>query len=165
MSKIHLLPLNERSIYFNEAVAELDIPFPIIEKDFWVVWTLERLFSIEELKNHLTFKGGTSLSKVYGIIERFSEDIDVSIEKDFLGFDTDEKDPEKAKTKNKQRAALEELSKACGKYVQNDMAALLKRSISDEIGTSQGWQLVSDTKDPQALIGRLHWAHDLSIGP
>jgi len=152
MSKIHLLQLDERSIYFNEAVAELDIPFPIIEKDFWVVWTLERLFSLKELKSHLTFKGGTSLSKVYGLIERFSEDIDVSIEKDFLGFDSEEKNPEKAKTKNKQRAALEELSKACGDYVQNEMAALLKKCISDELGTNQGWQLVPDMKDPQALL-------------
>lgn len=89
---------------------------------------------------------------MYGLIERFSEDIDVSIEKDFLGFDTEEKDPEKAKTKNKQRAALEELSKACANYVQNEMAALLRKSIADELGTNQGWQIVPDTKDPQALL-------------
>lgn len=79
MSEIHQLSPTEREIFFNEATTTLGIPFPIIEKDFWVVWTLERLFSLEELKTHLTFKGGTSLSKVYGLIDRFSEDIDVSM--------------------------------------------------------------------------------------
>lgn len=152
MSKIHLLPLEERRLYFNEVVTELDIPFAIVEKDFWVVWTLERLFSIDELKSHLTFKGGTSLSKVYGLIERFSEDIDVSIEKDFLGFNTPEKDPEQIKGSNKQKRALEDLAKACANYVQNEMATLLKKSITEELGTDKGWQLIPDKKDPQALL-------------
>src|SRR3954447_21548042 len=106
MSEIHRLSSKERQIFFAEAETALGIPFPIIEKDFWVVWTLERLFSLEELKSHLTFKGGTSLSKVYGIIQRFSEDIDVSIEKEFLGFDKTN-DPEMAVSKKKQRAAIE----------------------------------------------------------
>ncbi len=152
MRELHLLSLNERELFFREASTELNIQFPIIEKDFWIVWTLGRLFSIDELKNHLTFKGGTSLSKVYGLIERFSEDIDVSIEKDFLGFQSDEKDPEKAKTKNKQRAALEELSKACSSYVQNEMASALRESIAEGLGTAKGWQLIPDDKDPLALI-------------
>jgi predicted nucleotidyltransferase component of viral defense system len=151
MSEIHRLSLDDRRPFFDEASLELGIPFPIIEKDFWVVWTLEQLFSLDELKTHLTFKGGTSLSKVYGLIERFSEDIDVSIEKDFLGF-TNEKDPEKATTKNKQRAALEALAGACSSYVQNEMAAALTESIAEKIGTTEGWQLIPDTKDPQALV-------------
>jgi len=100
MSKIHRLSTEDRRLFFNEAETASGIPFPIIEKDFWVVWTLDRLFSIAELKTHLTFKGGTSLSKVYRIIERFSEDVDVSIEKEFLGFGHD-KDPEKASSRRK----------------------------------------------------------------
>ncbi|MGK5085032.1 nucleotidyl transferase AbiEii/AbiGii toxin family protein [Bdellovibrionota bacterium FG-1] len=87
MSKLHLLPVPERKLFFDTAVSASGLDFTILEKDFWVVWTLDRLFSLPELKSHLTFKGGTSLSKVYRIIERFSEDIDLSIEKDFLGFD------------------------------------------------------------------------------
>ncbi|MBS4169772.1 hypothetical protein NEOC95_000490 [Neochlamydia sp. AcF95] len=43
-----------------------NLPFEIIEKDYWVVWVLERLFSLEKMRPHLTFKRGTSLSKVYG---------------------------------------------------------------------------------------------------
>ena len=152
MSKIQQLSADDRKAFFDEAVQKLGIVFPIIEKDFLVVWTLERLFSLDELKKHLTFKGGTSLSKVYGLIERFSEDIDVSIEKDFLGFASPEKDPEKAGSGKKQRAALESLSKACSDYVQNEMAAALKKSIAEGLGSSDGWQLIPDEKDPQALI-------------
>lgn len=152
MSKIQQLSADDRKAFFDEAVQKLGIVFPIIEKDFWVVWTLERLFSLDELKNHLTFKGGTSLSKVYGLIDRFSEDIDVSIEKDFLGFGSTEKDPEKAGSGKKQRAALESLSKACSDYVQNEMAAALKKSIVEGLGSLDGWQLVPDEKDPQALV-------------
>lgn len=152
MSKIQQLSAADRKAFFDEAVQKLGIVFPIIEKDFWVVWTLERLFSLEEIKSHLTFKGGTSLSKVYSLIERFSEDIDVSIEKDFLGFDSPDKDPEKAVSGKKQRAALEDLSKACASYVQKELAAALKESIAEGLGTTDGWHLVPDEKDPQALI-------------
>jgi hypothetical protein len=51
----------------------------ILEKDIWVVWTLNALFSGPE-REHLVFKGGTSLSKAYGVIDRFSEDIDVTVD-------------------------------------------------------------------------------------
>lgn len=87
MIELHKISNEERRLFFRTAAEESKISFEIIEKDFWVVWTLARLFSLSDLKSHLTFKGGTSLSKVYKLIERFSEDIDISIEKDFFGFD------------------------------------------------------------------------------
>jgi predicted nucleotidyltransferase component of viral defense system len=59
----------------------------LIEKDFWVCWILKILFSLPESGDHLTFKGGTSLSKCYDVIRRFSEDVDVSIERTFLSSD------------------------------------------------------------------------------
>lgn len=174
MSELHLLSKEERQLFFQEASAELNIPFEIIEKDFWVVWTLDRLFNLEELKSHLTFKGGTSLSKVYGLIERFSEDIDVSIEKDFLGFGTPENDPDKAPSNKKQRAALENLSKACSKYVQNEMATALRKSFAEKLKTSEGWKILSDSNDSQALIfeypnitpsgGYIHQAVKIEMG-
>lgn len=116
MSQIHRLSKDDRAAFFNQAVTSSGIALPIIEKDFWVVWTLERLFSLEETKAHLTFKGGTSLSKVYNLIERFSEDIDVSIEKDFLGFGTEDKDPEKAASRKKRDANLAALAERCANH-------------------------------------------------
>ena len=64
MTRLHLLSVAERESFFEAAAENTHIPVAIIEKDFWVVWTLERLFTLPDLKNHLTFKGGTSLSKV-----------------------------------------------------------------------------------------------------
>src|SRR5690606_9827118 len=52
-------------------------PAHLLEKDVWVVWTLSSIYR-SPIAESLTFKGGTSLSKVYRIISRFSEDIDLT---------------------------------------------------------------------------------------
>ena len=57
-----------------------------VEKDFWVCWTLDALFNGLGDGPRLLFKGGTSLSKAFGLIQRFSEDIDVTVFRDDLGF-------------------------------------------------------------------------------
>ena len=88
MNELYLLTQDERELFFQTAADIQNMPFEIIEKDFWVVWILGRLFSLEKLRPYLTFKGGTSLSKVYRLIDRFSEDIDLSIKRDFFGFGT-----------------------------------------------------------------------------
>jgi hypothetical protein len=144
MKELHLLESVERRLFFEVAAAELEMPFEIVEKDFWVVWTLGKLFSVPDLKNHLTFKGGTSLSKVFGIIDRFSEDIDLSIEKNFLGSE----DPEKATSGKKRRAILDKLSQACSSYVQNELYQALESSIAESLGRPRTWQLSIDDDDP-----------------
>lgn len=125
MKEIHLLSKNERGLFFKTASDIKEMPLEIIEKDYWVVWVLEQLFSLERLKPYLTFKGGTSLSKIYGLIDRFSEDIDLSIEREFFGFGALH-DPENAPSKKKQNAIIDNLSKACATYVQTEMLADLK---------------------------------------
>ncbi len=72
---------NDRDVYFEEAASRRDLNSIIIEKDFWVCWTLKRLMDCTELAKQLTFKGGTLLSKAYGLIDRFSEDVDLTISK------------------------------------------------------------------------------------
>jgi hypothetical protein len=149
MSEIHLLPQDERELFFRAAIDIKDIPFEIIEKDYWVVWVLKGLFSLEKMKPYLTFKGGTSLSKVYGLIDRFSEDIDLSIEKEFFGFG-EPHNPENAPSKKKQNAIIDNLSKACSNYVQTEMLASLKENFTKKLGTTDGWQIFSDQEDPDA---------------
>jgi predicted nucleotidyltransferase component of viral defense system len=80
------LSQRDQSLFCEQAAAKLGLPAASIEKDFWVCWTLRELFSLPNWSEHLTFKGGTSLSKAWKLIERFSEDIDVVIHRDFLGF-------------------------------------------------------------------------------
>jgi len=69
-----------RQDLFEETSTRMNLPPALIEKDFWVCWTLKRLFGLPELRDHLIFKGGTALSKVHGIIHRFSEDIDLVLD-------------------------------------------------------------------------------------
>jgi predicted nucleotidyltransferase component of viral defense system len=77
MDRFAQLPAAERATVFREATVRSRLgSATTIEKDFWVCWTLQRAFSSPILPGPL-FKGGTSLSKVYQVIERFSEDVDI----------------------------------------------------------------------------------------
>lgn len=79
----------DRSISIKQASARSGVlSTKAIEKDWWVTLVLKALFN-SDLAQHLSFKGGTSLSKGWGLIERFSEDIDLAIERSFLGFEED----------------------------------------------------------------------------
>jgi hypothetical protein len=78
----------QRGLVFEQAAAGLAGHDVILEKDFWVSWLLGLLFAQPKLAPFLVFKGGTSLSKVFGVIDRFSEDIDLCLGPEFLGADT-----------------------------------------------------------------------------
>ncbi len=151
MNELCLVSSDERKSHFEVAAYESQKSFEVIEKDYWVVWTLERLFTLPKLQAHLTFKGGTSLAKIFGLIERFSEDIDVSIERSFLGFD-EKQAPEKLPSRSKQKAALDTLSQACSKYIQGEMLDNLKRHIAAKLGTDQNWEIICDPDDSQTLL-------------
>jgi hypothetical protein len=71
------LSADERREALNVAASASGRPLHLLEKDIWVVWSLEHLFG-GPYAEHLVFKGGTSLSKAYGVIRRFSEDVDLT---------------------------------------------------------------------------------------
>ena len=77
------LPRAEWAEYFVEAGTRQGLSPVILEKDFWVCWMLGVLFE-SPFADDMVFKGGTSLSKVFGVIDRFSEDIDLSLSPEFL---------------------------------------------------------------------------------
>ena len=79
------LPSDERRLYIEQAAIQRNISPVIMEKDFFVCWLLSILFE-SEFADSLVFKGGTSLSKIFGAINRFSEDIDLSLSLPFWGF-------------------------------------------------------------------------------
>src|ERR1700726_4134436 len=106
----------ERQPYFEEPAAPRNSTTTAIEKDFWICWTLKHLFALTGIPE-LRFKGGTSLSKVFNLIERFSEDIDISLDRDALGF-TGERDLANPKLSNTKRKELDlELRAAIEKEV------------------------------------------------
>ena len=89
MSKVfYNLPKAEKINLFEELRIKTGLPPYAIEKDWWVVQTLDIIFSQLDVAEHLLFKGGTSLSKAWHLIQRFSEDIDLAINREYLGFDS-----------------------------------------------------------------------------
>ena len=116
---------------FGAAAGRLDTLPSYVEKDFWVCFVLDALYNrLPERHPKLIFKGGTSLSKAFGLIERFSEDIDLVVHRDDLGFDG-ERDPTIAGAlSNKKRNALfKELREACSNYVLGDLTTALAELI------------------------------------
>ena len=80
MNKIAGFSAAKRAVFFQDVhTKRLEIDAAIAEKDFWVCWTLRRIFEVLQFRPHLIFKGGTSLSKAYHAVERFSEDVDLSL--------------------------------------------------------------------------------------
>ena len=113
MDKVARLSEKDRSALFSEAAAQKGTTPAVVEKDFWVTWVLERLFQEPELARLLMFKGGTSLSKVYQLIERFSEDIDLILDWRVL---TDE-DPLAERSKSKQEQLNRQLDEQAQVYI------------------------------------------------
>jgi hypothetical protein len=149
MKSILKLTPSERAELYQAASQKLGIGEIIIEKDFWVCWTLQQLFFLPGIANHLIFKGGTSLSKAWGVVSRFSEDIDVSLGRDWLGFGG-EHDPENAPSNNKRKAWIDELGEACAAKIKSDILPALQKAAKEELGT-EGWSIKIDTKEPQTL--------------
>ena len=106
-----------------------------VEKDFWVCWTLDALFNGLPPGPRLLFKGGTSLSKGFGLIQRFSEDIDVTVFRDDLGHTASIAELE-AMSGKKRQAALDAIQLLGGSGYVNDSSAgrLLRDAKLYEIG-------------------------------
>ncbi len=78
----------DKQIAYEQVAQKVNLPDYAVEKDWWVVQTLAILFETE-VGPHMVFKGGTSLSKAWGLIDRFSEDIDLAVDRNFYGFEGD----------------------------------------------------------------------------
>ena len=84
----HKISEKEKAEIYNAIATKTGIGPYAVEKDWWVVQTLTIIFEME-IGKHLVFKGGTSLSKAWGLIDRFSEDIDLAVNSDFFGYEGD----------------------------------------------------------------------------
>src|SRR5262249_55321029 len=131
------LPADERKPYLEETASRRNSTHTAIEKDFWVCWALKHLFSLGGIPE-LRFKGGTSLSKVFKVINRFSEDIDVSLDRAALGF-VGERDLSRPDLSTTKRKALDlELREAIDKAVRDEILLKLQSSFESVLG-KEGW--------------------------
>jgi hypothetical protein len=154
MDKVALLPPSDRAALFGETGARRGVANTIIEKDFWVCWTLKRLFGLpDNAVASPVFKGGTSLSKAFGIIRRFSEDIDLSFDRADLGYSGD-RDPEKEGISRKKAGQLiEELAGDVEKHIADNLVPALRAAFVHELGEPQNddWTLSIDADDAQTV--------------
>jgi len=119
----------ERRILFRNAAGRIGINEAMAEKDFWVCLTLDYLFHKCKLKESFTFKGGTSLSKCYGLIHRFSEDIDLILDWRLLGYTKDE--PWENRSNTKQDAFNKEANRRAEVFLKEELLPLLRGDFSE----------------------------------
>ena len=135
-----------RRLLCEEGQQRLGLAPPSIEKDFWVCWTLKELFSLPVWGEQLTFKGGTSLSKGWQLISRFSEDIDVVIDREFLGFGGE------SLSSNRQG----KLRKECSRRILSELLPSLGQRMTAALPAGLAWQLKpadeADDPDLQTLL-------------
>ncbi len=155
MDEIARLPITDQADLFESAGRQRGLTSAIMEKDFWVCWTLKRVFTLPDPPAGLLFKGGTSLSKVFGVIERFSEDVDLSFDRAGLGFGG-ENDPLNAPTGKRRKLGLEALTKTCNRVVREALLPQLTTAFCDALGESPSaaWslKLADDDPDGQTLL-------------
>ncbi|MDR1022189.1 MAG: nucleotidyl transferase AbiEii/AbiGii toxin family protein [Prevotellaceae bacterium] len=124
MNKIFQLSQKDRVDIINQTVIHKKLPSEAIEKDIWVTATLRALFALPYAE-YISFKGGTSLSKCWNLIERFSEDVDIAINREYFGFFGDTFTI---------RQISKNLRKACCKFCRNTLQFdLAKQMIADGI--------------------------------
>lgn len=117
-----------------------------VAKDFWVCLTLRELYALPELGPHLTFKGGTSLSKAWGLIDRLSEDVDLTIDHQAIGIAAD-REPGVASSQKERQRRITTIRDACRQAVQEPIAVALRERLASLFGT-RGWSLAVDQDDP-----------------
>lgn len=108
MKEFIAMDAQRRHLVCSQAGIQLNMAEVTVEKDFWVCWIIDKLFRLPVWGKQLTFKGGTSLSKCWKLIERFSEDIDIVINRGTLGFDGSNA-PEAAPSRKQTRNRLDAL--------------------------------------------------------
>lgn len=148
------LERQERSQAFRIASERLGYPAYVIEKDFWVTYILDTLFNRINHKHRILFKGGTSLSKCYKLIDRFSEDIDLSLHMADLGFEGD-KAPHivaEKESKSASKRAVEDLKVAGEVFLENTILVLLKEKIIEDLGLVEKWSLLLDDANAENLL-------------
>lgn len=131
MNNYFQLSKEQQQMVLTQAANKTGLPVQAVEKDLWVTVVLQTVFTLP-VANHLVFKGGTSLSKVWKVIHRFSEDIDLAIDPSIWGFEGD-------LTKKQ----IKRLRKASSLFVRDELCQSLKEAVT-ETGMGKWLQVEAD---------------------
>jgi hypothetical protein len=147
MNNVAKLNRNKREELFLVTAHDMKLTEAMAEKDFWVCWVLDYLFHQNPWSENMAFKGGTSLSKCYKLIERFSEDIDIILDWRVLGFSTSEAWDERSKTS--QDKFNKEMVTRTGNFLWDVFLPRLKEDFSQLL--SEPFKLFITDDEPQTI--------------
>lgn len=148
MRKIACLSDQERKALFRNTADKMGLTDAIVEKDFWVCYTLDYLFQRSAWQGSIAFKGGTSLSKAFNLINRFSEDIDLILDWRILGYEKQE--PWEDRTNNQQRIFNEESKARNEIFLEKEFCPTIKKEISKELNIDA--KIYIDNNDKQSVL-------------
>jgi Nucleotidyl transferase AbiEii toxin, Type IV TA system len=146
---------HQRSDLFAETANRMGLAGTVVEKDFWVCWVLKQLFSIEAFSGRLLFKGGTSLSKIFRAINRFSEDIDLAVDYEALGFTGIRDSRREGLSRTRQNKLLAAMMVDCQRYIGSEFISEFRGRCEDTLGSEGNWSIGIDDRDPN--IVRFHY--------
>lgn len=141
MKTVARLSEQERKELFSETAVKMGVTASAAEKDFWICWVLLHVFEDNALGQCLRFKGGTSLSKCYNAIERFSEDIDLILDWTQLTAEN----PEEKRSKTKQGKLNQSINEQAQAYISDILLPRLIELMGDTC------ELVIDAEDPHTI--------------
>lgn len=133
MDRIARASADERRLVFEATAQRMALAPAIVEKDFWVCYTLDHLFHKSGFGGSMVFKGGTSLSKAFGLIERFSEDIDLILDWRVLGYSAGE--PWEPRSNSAQERFKTDSIERTNTFLADVFAPKLRDSLSESLGS------------------------------
>ena len=148
MRNVARLSEDNRRALFRNTADKMGLNDAIVEKDFWVCFTLDYLFHRCPWKDAITFKGGTSLSKAFNLISRFSEDIDLILDWRVLGYGKDE--PWEKRSNTKQDAFNKEANTRAEVFLAEQFCLAIREGLSQELGYEA--QIYIDKANKQTVI-------------
>jgi hypothetical protein len=150
MNTVARMPAADRAELFLNTSARMDLESALVEKDFWVCWTLGHLFAMDSVRDMLMFKGGTALSKVFRLIDRFSEDIDLAVDYEPLGF-TGDRDPRADMSRTRRERLLDEMMASCRAYIAGPFLSAFREQCAAMLTDSGDWSVEVSADDPNTV--------------
>lgn len=150
------IPADRQRQAINNVALKTELPPSSIEKDWWVTQVLKALHTLPYAE-HIAFKGGTSLSKCWNLIARFSEDIDIALSREFLGFGG-----ELSKTQISDKLRRAACSFVRGKMQYDVKEALLAQGIRQDVFSVDVVITPVTTVDPEVITVTYQSLYDVS---
>lgn len=154
MIQVAAASAKDRKVLFENTAEKMNINPAIIEKDFWVCYILDYLFHRSPWNNRFVFKGGTSLSKAYKVIERFSEDIDLILDWRILPGGNQAWDE---RSRTQQDKYNKKMVSEASAFLENEFVPQLSRDISKEIGVEISVDM--DPNDRERCTVNVYYPH------